>query len=285
MVVLKFFESIRTEQLNQFFQIITMFGEETLMIVLIVALWFAFDKNLAKKLFFITATSLGVNSIIKNFAKVPRPFSNGEVTCVRPETATGYSFPSGHTQNFTTWSTAWAINAKNKIFTVCVIVLIPLIAISRVYLGAHYPSDVITGLVLGLVFAFVGNIIYDKVQNKDKLHMAVVLIFTPFIIYFLINPDVQYADFYKLYGMIFGGAIASKIEEKFAPINYDVSPLKKFIRVILGVIVAIIIKEGIKALNIFESLRISFAFDMLRYFVLVFVVVGICPVIFKKWKL
>lgn len=93
---LKWLEGLRTSFLNALFEGVTMLGEETLIILLVVALWFAVDKKLAQQVFFVTATSLSVNGIIKNFAKVPRPFAKG-ISCVRLDTATGYSFPSGHT--------------------------------------------------------------------------------------------------------------------------------------------------------------------------------------------
>ena len=79
-----------------------------------VALWFAVDKKLAQQVFFVTATSLSVNGIIKNFAKVPRPFTKG-VSCVRLDTATGYAFPSGHTQTAVGTFGCIAYTAKNKI--------------------------------------------------------------------------------------------------------------------------------------------------------------------------
>lgn len=105
-----------------------MLGEETPMVLIIAILYFAFNKNFAQKLLFITASSRSINSIIKNFVKLPRPFITGEVTCVRPDTSTGYSFPSGHIQNFATWSTVLTLKLE-KIWivpiTVVLILLVP----------------------------------------------------------------------------------------------------------------------------------------------------------------
>lgn len=92
---LKFLESLRTDFLDILFQGITILGEETLMILLVVTLWFAVNRREAQKVLFITAGSLCVNGIIKNLVKMPRPFTRG-ISCVRGDTATGYSFPSGH---------------------------------------------------------------------------------------------------------------------------------------------------------------------------------------------
>ena len=124
---LKWLESMRTSFLTTLFEGITILGEETLVILLVVALWFAVDSRLAQKVFVVTICSTGLNGIIKNIAQVPRPYAQGVVP-VRTEPATGFSFPSGHTQSFSTWSTLFAIKFKKKWLTILVAVLITLVA-------------------------------------------------------------------------------------------------------------------------------------------------------------
>jgi len=282
---LKMLESIRNGFLDGFFEGVTMLGEETLMVFIIVTLWFAIDKRIAQRMFFVTIASMGVNGVIKNIAKVPRPFAGGKVSCVRPETATGYSFPSGHTQCFATWSSLVAIISK-KTWTKCLVaILILLVGFSRMYLGAHYPGDVVVGIALGVLFAVFGNILYDRFRNKNRLYLILMAVFTPFAIIFLINPNPLYADFYKLYGMLAGTGLGIMVEEKFAPLSYDVSIAKKIVRVVFGVAAALIIKAGLKVAFKVEFSELSLSLDALRYFLLVIILTGLCPIIFKKLKM
>ena len=285
MDILKFLEGMRNDFLNTIFEFITVFGEETLLVFLIVTLWFAFDKKFAQKLLFITMASMSDNGVIKNIAQVPRPFASGEVTCVRPETATGYSFPSGHTQNFTTWTSLTAMQLKKKWFTVLVTILILLVAFSRVYLGAHYPSDVAVSVVLGTAFGTIGSIVYDKTENKQKLYIGMTLILTPFAVLFMFDAEPLFEDFYKFYGMVAGIGVAVSFEEKYAPIGYDVSKWKKVLRIIIGIAVAFAVKEGIKIFKVSDIVQLSFVIDAVRYFLLVFAVMGLCPVLFKKCRI
>lgn len=260
-----------------------MVGEETVAIILVAVIYIMFDKELARRLFFITAASLGVNSIVKNFVKRPRPFSVGAVTCVRSNTATGYSFPSGHTQNVATWSTALAIRFKKFRLMLFAVLVTALVAFSRMFLGAHYPSDVIAGAIFGIAFAFICSGAYDRVSNKNILYGAVILILAPFAILFLFHADPLYADFYKLYGMFLGAFCSVLFEEKYVAFDYDTAVWKKILRVVIAVILAFVIKEGIKKLFVFESVQLLLIGGMIRYFILVFTVFGLYPLLFKKF--
>ena len=281
---LKWLEGLRTSFLNVFFEGITMLGEETLIILLVVALWFAVDKKLAQQVFFVTATSLSVNGIIKNFAKVPRPFAKG-ISCVRPDTATGYSFPSGHTQGFATWSSFFAVKLKKTWFTVLVSVLIALVAISRLYLGAHYPSDVIVAVALGIGISVLGNFLFEKVQDVKKLYLSTLLILTPFIVYFLFVADPLFADLFKTFGMVGGMVAVSYLDEKTEPLSYDIAWWKKLVRIVVGVALAVALKEVLKLMNVFDVMQVSLLIDAVRYFVVVMTVGYLCPLLFKKMKL
>ena len=236
--ILKWLEGLRTSFLNTLFEGITMLGEETLIILLVVALWFAVDSKLAQKMFFVTICSTGLNGVVKNIAQVPRPFDKG-ITPVRQETATGFSFPSGHTQNFATTSTFFAIKFKKKWFTILAAVLIALVALSRLYLGVHYPSDVIVGVAFGVGMAFLGSYLFDQAKDVKKLYVITLLVFIPFIVYFLIVAHERFADFFKVFGMMGGLTLIGFLDEKTKPLSYDVPWWKKLIRIVLGVVIAI----------------------------------------------
>ena len=279
-------EGIRTEFLNKLFEFVTMFGEETLLIVFVCIMYFVFDKMLARRIFFITAASLGVNGIMKNFAKVPRPFANGEVTCVRPDTATGYSFPSGHTQNVATWTSAFAVYLKKWWMTIIAVTLTIAVGFSRMYLGAHYPSDVIVGAFVGVLFAILGNIAYDKIENKNIIHASVVVAYAPFIVFFLFSgANELYADLYKLYGMLVGFLSGTMFDDKYVGMKCEGPMWKRFLRVVISVTLVLAVKEGLKLVFVFQNIQLSLIFDGVRYFFVVFTILGFCPWLFKKIKI
>ena len=286
---LKYLSECRTGFLNTFFEAITALGEEALIIVVMATVYYVFDKKLAQKVFFITMVSLSANGIVKNIARVPRPFALGEILPVRGETATGYSFPSGHTQNFSTWSMALSLHFKKKFAIVLSLFLSLLVAFSRMYLGVHYPSDVIVGLALGLGFAVVGNILYDKVQNKNLLYILSSFALTPFMIAFLALGDPLFEDFFKFYGLFVGLALSVVLEEKYIRIENGGKLWHRILRVAIGVAVAFSFKEGLKelfySLEVSSLPRVALAFDSVRYFVIAVAEILVCPLLFKKIKI
>lgn len=278
---LKWLEGIRTPFLNTVFEAVSLFGEDVLLIVLMACLYFAFDKKLAQKIFWITACSLGANCILKNTVRLPRPFSKG-IACVRPETATGYSFPSGHTQNAATWSATLAFHFKKRAITVFCIVLTVLMALSRLYLGAHFPSDVLVGATLGIGCAALSNWLYTRLANKTTLHFGLLLLLTPFFVFYLCKPDAQYADFFKLYGLALGFTLAVPFESHFVQFECKTTTGKRIARIVIGVLLALAIKEILKKLFICEILQFSLLLDALRYFALAFTLLALWPWCFKK---
>lgn len=283
--LLRALEQIRSGFLNTFFECVTMLGEESVAILIMAILYFLYDKKPVYRIFFLTTTSLSVNHVIKNFVKLPRPFFSGKVSCVRPDTATGYSFPSGHTQNFATWSFAFAAYFKKRWMVILACLFTVLIAFSRMYLGAHYPIDVVVGALLGFVFAIAGNAIYDKVENKNLLRLVTVLVLFPFAVYFLFRPDPLYADFYKCYGLQLGIFCVVPFEEKLVSLSFDCSFGKKLLRVFLGVVLAFAVKALLKKFMVCALLPVTLILDCLRYFLLTFTILGLYPFILKKLNL
>ena len=74
------------------------------------------------------------------------------------------SFPSGHT--LASFEAATAIFIRNKKWGVPALVLAVLIALSRLYVTVHYPTDVIAGLLLGVLFAIVACRVIDLLYKK-----------------------------------------------------------------------------------------------------------------------
>ncbi len=130
----------------------------TTSIALLISLWFGFQKRIALALWFFPSILLGeiTLKLLKHLVARPRPATNGELAL-----AHGFSFPSGHALASALFYGSLALllcysNANNRIKTIGAVVLlfwIFLMAYDRVYLGVHYPSDVLGGFLLGVAWS------------------------------------------------------------------------------------------------------------------------------------
>lgn len=115
--------------------------------------------------------SLLINNILlKNLVARIRPYEVIEgLTCLVRQPR-DYSFPSGHTT--TSFAAAWVMFRQlPKRFGVPALVLAILIALSRLYVGVHYPSDVLFGALDGIAIGYGAEMLVewlDKRRMKDK---------------------------------------------------------------------------------------------------------------------
>ena len=282
--LLKMLQEMRTPLLNKFFSLMTMFGEELIVVVILAVIYYVFNKNYARKLFYVIIVSMGINGLIKNIVMMPRPFVFGEINCIKPETATGYSFPSGHTQNVSTWSTMF-IKKSKRVFTKILLVLLMLIVgYSRLYLGAHYPSDVVAGIAFGVIISLALSKIYNRVENKQKLFLFTVIAFALFAVIFYIKGNQMFRDYFKIFGMQIGFWCATTFEEKYIQLSCEGMLVKRILRALIALLVAYLLKEGLSSL--FDAFKVwNPLFDIIEHFCVVFASLGLCPLIFKKIKL
>ena len=272
--IIRTIQSIANPFLDGLFQFITMFGEEAILIPLIAVIYWAFNKKMGEYIAYASLTSVLVNGAIKDIFKAKRPIGEPGIRSLRVETATGYSFPSGHTQGTASFWSAIAIYLKNNYMYVISALIIVLVAISRLYLGVHYPKDVLFGAIFGILTSFITYKLFNKVNNKTALYFITFIIFIPALLY------AHSADFIKGMGTFLGFALGIYVEKKYVNFSVEGKSINKILRVVIGLAILILLKVGLKA--VFPN---KLVFHFLRYFIIVFFGIGIYPAIFKKLKL
>lgn len=281
--VVEFFQNSQSAFFDFFFNLVSFLGEEYVYIVLIAIVYYAIDKKFGEYLSFSLFFTGITNGLLKNIIKAPRPFEKypDRVTNLRPETSTGSSFPSGHTQMFTTfWSSVYIYLKKNWLLIIAIVFSI-FMAISRMYLGVHFLEDVVVSILLGIII----SVISFKLMQTSYLHkfyLGLVIITLPLIFIF---PS---EDIFKSYGILAGFVLAMYVEKKYINFKMESGIIKKSIRVLLGVGIMMVVRVGLSYLfDMFadEGTLIMNVLDSIRYFALSFVGLGLVPKLFKPLKI
>ncbi len=128
------------------------------------------DKKLQKQSFEILgslAIATVTTQLLKRIVNRPRPYES--YSAIYPDIyESGKSFPSGHTT--TAFSTAASLTLTTKKWYIAVpaFAWATSVGYSRMYLGQHYPSDVLMGAAVGTVSAFASHWIMKKIALKKK---------------------------------------------------------------------------------------------------------------------
>lgn len=291
MEFLHFLSQFRTDGGDIFFQLITYTAQELFVVGIICWLFWCSNKRLAYTLGFSYFTSGLLVQGLKITFRIPRPWildpSFQPVPSAVPG-ATGYSFPSGHTQSITALFGTAALHFRKRRYQVMCFAVIFLVGFSRMYLGCHTPKDVLVSFVLSfLCVTFCYHYIYRKKSFEKapgKVAVIMLLISLALSFYSVLLEKTGYIelvyakDCLKAGGAGAAFALGYYLEQRFIRFALPQNTKQKILRLIFGLLGALLILEGIKPL-IGTSLPASF----LRYFLAVFWILAVYPFLFSKY--
>lgn len=154
METITFLQGFATPALDTFFQLVTRIGNTNAYIVLLLTVYLAGDSRLGQRLGIFVLVSYYLNFHLKGLLETARPFELDPALGRTPEARialSGPGFPSAHAQiGLSFWGyLAWWL--RRSWFWALAVVVTTLVSLSRLYLGLHFPVDVLGGLVIGLL--------------------------------------------------------------------------------------------------------------------------------------
>ncbi len=258
--LLLWLQELRGSFLDSILLTVTDFVVSPVMYIFVAVLYWCFNKGAATYLAMNLSFGMLVNQFLKNIFCVYRPWiRNSQV--VPPEAAkegaTGYSFPSGHTQLAASEFLSIAHWQKKRIWIIYICIFMTLLVMfTRMYLGVHTLQDVLASLLIAMVIIFANAKLLpwvDGGNNRDVPVLIIGLVLTAAMLIFtalksypkdytaegalLVDPAHMITDCYAAAGCVSGFLVGWVLERRFIRFKTEVSGKARFGRAIFGSVV------------------------------------------------
>lgn len=260
MEFLYFLESIRNGFLDFVMLNVTRLGEEMIFIIIAMVLLWCADKYNAYYMLTVGFLGTQINQFLKVIFRIDRPWvRDPQFTPVEEaiEEATGYSFPSGHTQSSVgNFGSIARFTRKKWLRIVCIIICI-LVPVSRMYLGVHTPADVAVSFAIAAVLVFA---IYPIIQKGRENPNVMRILFGAMVAWSVIQLlFMQFFPFpaeaageelysalknaYKMAGAVIGLPVVFELDLRFIKFPTKAVWWAQILKVAIGLVLTLAVKE------------------------------------------
>ena len=270
--------------LDGFFKSLTFFGNKEFFLLFLPLIYWCIDRRTGARLLFVLLLSVFINSVAKVLVDQPRPFQYDSRVKQIVE-AYGGGLPSGHTQNT---SVVWgylATRFRIKLFWILTGVLIVGVPLSRIYLGVHFPTDIIGGYALGisLLLGFIWLVPRAETWMAGKgIKWQLGLAFIVPLLMIIISP-VGDRDCLTAVSALWGFAVGMVLERRWIRYSADGVWWKRTLRFMLGLVLLFGLWMGLRLG--FHGLEPASIFRVIRYALVGLVGSAVAPWMFVRLKL
>lgn len=292
--VIKAIQTIANPGLTAFMKAITLSGDTYFYLLILTFILWCVDEKKGIRIGMLQVFGGAINNTIKYALAVPRPFIKDPSVGIGYHT--GYSTPSGHAQGTASfWSYfAFLFNKMKRWQRFLLAFGIPLlIGFSRVYLGVHYPTDVMLGWIIGYLLSLAFMLFLENILNRiNPLRWSIkLLLITLVCVLFnqLCPQDTSLSGL--LFGLAFGWILLtdpSTPTNKNKTVGFSAkagTKTQKLLRWLIGVIIVGVLYLGLKFIFLQSENQWYNLFRMLRYIIVGFSTTFLCPLLFVKLKL
>lgn len=169
-------------QFDAFFAFFTFLGDEEFYLLALPLIYWSINRAVGVRLMVVFLLSGLVNQVSKHLAGQPRPFQY-DPRVEEIVGADGFGLPSGHTQSaVVVWGYLASVARKKWVWAVAVALMV-LTPLSRIYLGVHFPTDVLGGYVLGVAILWLwlryGTRLEEWFFEQETIHQLILITAVP----------------------------------------------------------------------------------------------------------
>lgn len=294
MAFLYWLESLRIPVLNEFMLAVTYLGDEiAFLVVALILIWCA-DKRTGYYVLSVGFLGTIANQFMKLWFRIPRPWVlDPQFTILEQarEGASGYSFPSGHTQSSVGTFGAIAYITKNRVLRWICIAAVILVPFSRMYVGVHTPLDVgVAAIMAGALIFGLKPVILSKDHRVFPVFLGIMVAvsvgFLCFVELYPFPADIDphnmasgLKNAYTLLGSLLGLVIVYIVDEKWLHFPTKAIWWAQIIKVAVGLGLVLAVKSGLK--TPLEAVFGALVGRAVRYFLIVVTAGIVWPLSFR----
>lgn len=250
-LIIQTIQKIGCEFFDFFFGFFSILGEVAIYVALVPVFYWCVDKSLGENMTLSLYSSSYYGGLLKGWFSRIRPVASRPSELRKGTIDFFYdsqihdgqylpeSLPSGHTQAATSFVLPFVY--KKGVKKYWYVLLIPIfIALSRMYFGLHWPTDILCGFALGIVMSTILNISMNKKRNITLLILPIISVLAFIPCFFIEVPHKQFLRCLMMLALILGSCMGMYIEGRF--INFstdDIKLSKKLLRIPVGLLVAL----------------------------------------------
>ncbi len=296
--------------LDGLMRLISLFGQEEIFIVVIGLFYWCLDRGLGARLLLLLSLSDFTNGLLKWAFHLPRPYwIDPNVKALSTEIS--YGLPSGHAQSSLTAYGYVSASLKKRWLWVLAALLVLGVAVSRVYLGVHFVTDILGGWFTGALVLIAFTQLEPRVTRwiapkPIGFQITALVSFSLILIAVLIgvratldgvidpaewpvqagpidphNANLPVSDL----GLFFGASLGLMLIQRTAGFDVRGTWGKRVARLALGAIGVLVIRFGLGAIFPTEPLVIAMIFRFVRYAVMALWAIWLAPIVFVKLRL
>ncbi len=234
-------------ELDLFFKVFTWFGNEGFYLLFLPLVYWCIDRRHGARVALLALFSVYVNAVAKSLAHQPRPFQY-DPAVKKIVDAKGGGFPSGHTQGTVVIWGYLMHHFRSPCIWCAGAVMLMFVPLSRIYLGVHFPTDLLGGYVIGAVLLLIWFRLEPPVEawliRRGFGYQLGAAIIGPLCLILIFVARETYI--LGPAGTLMGLGVGMALERKWLGFEAEGTPIHKVIRFAAGAALLIALHAGLK---------------------------------------
>ena len=262
----------------------TLLGSDAVLVGLTAIIYWCFDKRRGRLATYILFLGAYLNFFLKILIPWPRP--PFELRIVGRDLV-DYGFPSGHAQDSSTFWSWISLDFKKRSLAVLGTLIVLAVGISRVYLGVHYPGQVIGGWLIGFAVAALGMLVLRRLPAQDRgLRSSRQMLFAfTTLIPLMISVGlgaVGDVNAGLVGGYLFAFSLGAIVEDRYVGLMTEISWSKKILRTLIGIGIVGLLVLAMSRILPMSSVTSSFVNSSIRGLAVSLIAPAVFKLIEKK---